>query len=106
MSMQSVVDEVHGCPLDEIAAFLPSVVSKHPLTLMALATRIGKTGDLPPEEVSEACRAQLHALEDIEPAHLVEAMTEPLLQTHVDVALEWLRIIGFLEAFYPELEAT
>lgn len=106
MSMQSVVDEVHGCPLDEVAAFLPSVVSKNPLTLMALATRIGATGDMPPEEVSEACRAQLHALNEVEPALLVEAMTEPLLQTNADVALEWLRIIGFLEAFYPELEAT
>lgn len=105
MSMQSVVDEVHGCPLDEVAAFLPSVVSKNPLTLLALAARIGSTGELPPEEVSEACRTQMHALREVEPALLVEALTEPLLQNHVDVALEWLRMIGFVEEFYPELEA-
>ncbi len=106
MSMQSVVDEVHSCPLDEVATFLPSIVSRDPLTLMALATRIGQTGELPPEEVSEACRAQLDSLREVEPAKLVEAMTEPLLQNHAEVALEWLRIIGFLAEFYPELEAT
>lgn len=106
MSLQHVIDEVHACPLDEVAARLPTIVAEEPLTLMALATRIGKTGDMPPKEVTDACRTQVPALHDLKGAALVLALTETLLEPKVEVALEWLLQIGFILEFYPELEAT
>lgn len=106
MSMQQVIDEVHACPLDQVAERLPMIVENEPRTLIALATRIGKTGVMPPEEVSEACQTQVKALHDLKPAALVELLTETLLEPNVEVALEWLLQIGFMIEFYPELEAT
>ena len=106
MSLQHVIDEVHACPLDEVAALLPAIVASEPRTLIALATRIGKTGVMPPEEVSEACRGQVQALHELEPVVLVDLLTETLLESNVEVALEWLLQIGFMVEFYPELEAT
>ncbi len=106
MSLEQVIDEVHACPLDEIAALLPQIVADEPRTLLALATRIGKTGDMPPEEVSEACAAHVQALRDMPPTDLVNLLTDTLLQPNVEIALEWLLQIGFILEFYPELEAT
>ncbi len=106
MSLEDVVDEVHACPLDEIAAHLPGIVAGEPRTLIALATRIGRTGVMLPEEVSDACRSHVLALHDLPPNELVSLLTETLLGAHVEVALEWLLVIGFMLEFYPELEAT
>lgn len=106
MTLQEVIDEVHACPLDDVQTFLPSVVAQEPRTLIALATRIGKTGVMLPEELSDACGAQVQALHSLPPKELVEALTETLQQPKVDVALEWLQLIGFIKEFYPELEAT
>jgi poly(A) polymerase len=106
VSLQQVIDDVHACPLDEVAALLPGIVATEPRTLIALATRIGKTGVMPPEEVSDACRAQVKELHSLEPAALVDLLTETLLEPNVEVALEWLLLIGFMVEFYPELEAT
>ncbi len=106
MSLQNVIDEVHACPLDQVAGRLPSIVESEPRTLIALATRISKTGVMPPEEVSDACRAQVKALHALKPAVLVDMLTETLLEPNVEVALEWLIQIGFMTEFYPELEAT
>lgn len=85
--------------------FLPTVVAAQPLTLIALATRVGETGVMPPEEVTEACKPMVDALEDLPPNEVVDALTETLVQTKVDDALEWLLLIGFIKKFYPELEA-
>ncbi len=105
MNLQHAVREVHSCPLDEVMSFLPSVVADQPLTILALATRVGETGVMPPEEVTEACRPLIASLKDLPPKDLVNALTETLVTTKVDEALEWLLQIGFIKEFYPELEA-
>lgn len=106
MSLQHIVDKVHACPLDEVAQILPQIVSGEPKTLLAIAKRIGETGELPPEEVNNACKPEVGKLADLPDNGLVDGLTEVLLQNHVEVALEWLRLIGFIKEFYPELEAT
>lgn len=106
MSWQQVVDEVHACPLDEVAALLPTIVESEPRTLLALATRVGETGVMPPEEVTEACQGQVQRLHELAPADLVLVLTDTLITPKVEIALEWLLQIGFILEFYPELEAT
>ncbi len=105
MNLEHAVRQVHSCPLEEVMTFLPTVVADQPLTLVALATRVGETGVMPPEEVTEASRPMVAALGELPPKELVASLTETLLTTKVDVALEWLLQIGFIKAFYPELEA-
>jgi len=105
MDLRDTVREVNACPLDEVAMFLPTVVEKQPLTLLALASRIGETGVMPPEEVSEACQSQVAQLLALDAAQLVEQLTDTLMQTNVETALEWLLQIGFIGEFYPELLA-
>lgn len=105
MILEHAVREVQICPLDEIMGAMPTIVSEQPLTLIALATRVGETGVLPPEEVTEACIPMVEALAELSPKDLVVALTDTLLTTNVDVALEWLLMIGFIKRFYPELEA-
>ncbi|MCP4444047.1 MAG: HD domain-containing protein [Myxococcales bacterium] len=105
MDLQQAVREVHTCPLDDIMGLLPSIVEGQPLTLLGLATRVGETGVMPPEEVTDACRPLVAALFQLPPKDLVSALTETLMQTKVDDALEWLLQIGLIKEFYPELEA-
>lgn len=105
MNLQHAVREVHSCPLDEVMSFLPTIVADQPLTILALATRVGETGVMPPEEVTEACKPLIAALKELPPEQLVEALTETLVTTKVEEALEWLLQIGFIKEFYPELEA-
>lgn len=106
MSLQHIVDKVHACPLDEVAQILPEIISGEPRTLFAIAKRIGETGVLPPEEVNQACVPEVGKLVDLPDNGFIIEFTEVLLQNHVEVALEWLRLIGFIKEFYPELEAT
>lgn len=107
MDLQRLVDDVHACPLDELAEQLPLLVARAPQTLLALATRIGATGDMPPEELTSACTAQVAGLEtSLEPAVLIETFGQTLRQPHVEVALQWLFDIGFMETLFPDLEAT
>ncbi len=106
MSLQHIVDKVHACPLEEVALMLPQIVCDEPRTLFAIAKRVGETGELPPEEVSQACESEVAKLVDLADDGLVQGFTEVLLQNHVEVALEWLHLIGFIKHFYPELEAT
>jgi len=105
MNLQHAIRDVHVCPLDEIMGAMPALIAEHPLLLIALATRIGETGVMPPEEVTEACIPLVSALADQPPTAVVEALTETLVQTKVDAALEWLLEIGFMKEFYPEVEA-
>ena len=105
MNLQHAVREVHSCPLDEVMSFLPTVVADQPLTILALATRVGETGVMPPEEVTEACRPLIAALKELPPEDVVAALTEVLMTTKVEEGLEWLLQIGFIKEFYPELEA-
>ncbi len=106
MNLQHVVDQVHACPLDEVAAMLPAIVSEEPRTLFAIAKRVGQTGVMPPEEVGDACKGFVAQLAELPAGHLVDSFTQVLLEPHVEVALEWLLVIGFIKSYYPELEAT
>ncbi len=105
MNLQHAINELNACPLDEIMGFLPSVVRAQPLTLLGLAFRVGETGEMPPSEVTDACAPLVSALAALPASDLVAQLTNILLQTKVDVALEWLLQIGFIREFYPELEA-
>ncbi len=78
-----------------------------PILLVDIAGAIASGGgEWPAEAVTEAAQGTVEGLRTVPPAEVRVALEAMLVGRDVDIALEWVRQIGMLGIFFPELAAT
>ncbi|MBT8494816.1 MAG: HD domain-containing protein [Deltaproteobacteria bacterium] len=78
-----------------------------PLGIIRIATAIGEgRGSLPPERITALAHNLQGKLREVDGKQLLEELTRCLQTRDVDVALNWLDEIGFMDWYLPELAAT
>lgn len=91
----------------ESAASLRAALEQSGLLIVRIATAIGNEKGRPPSaEVTEICKAFAPTLAATGGPEVLDAVTECLSTRDVDAALEWLRVVGFLDEYLPEVTAT
>jgi poly(A) polymerase len=89
----------------ELAAATRALMQRAPTAIFDIATAIGENrGAWPMESLTRACAEEIGLLEEVAPEAIVAALETTLLTRDVDESLEWLRRVGFIAAFFPELE--
>ncbi len=90
----------------DLAAATRALLQDRPTAIFDIATAIGENrGAWPMESITRACAEEVGLLDDLDPEEIVAALERTLLTRDVDEALEWLRRVGFIQAYVPELEA-
>ena len=77
-----------------------------PVWLLETATKVGGSGELPPQSLTAQARAVAERVLEVPPRQVYEILTPGLCGRHPNRLLEWLRDAGVLEHLMPELEAT
>ncbi len=92
---------------DNTGPSLRQALAANGLLAIDIATAIGEErGCLPDPQITEICAEIGPALAREDGPSLLLAVTECLVTRDVDAALEWLRVIGFLDEYLPEVTAT
>ncbi len=78
-----------------------------PLLIFRIASSVGlNRGRVPTEAITRICRDNVTLLGEVPKTDVIAHIEECLLARDVDQALEWLQVIGAIELFLPELDAT
>ncbi len=90
----------------ETRARMDAYFGSDAVAIIDVAAAIGTSGELPAEVVAQAAWDARAGISTASPARLRAALEQALLGREVDVALEWLRLVGVLGLLLPELTAT
>jgi poly(A) polymerase len=77
-----------------------------PEDLLAPATAIGQTGQLPAGAETERILRRAAAVLELPSSRVYEVLTPPLCSRHPHVVLQWMRDAGLMAHLLPELDAT
>ncbi|HUS68496.1 MAG TPA: HD domain-containing protein [Kofleriaceae bacterium] len=91
----------------DLAARMRDEVQRDPLAMVRAATAIAHgRGRLPPSGLTRACREEVTLIQQTDISSMMAELEGCLVGRDVDLALEWLHQIGFMQLVLPELEAT
>lgn len=98
-----------GSPVERAMPLVPDAVpgeAADPAWLLETASRVGLTGELPPQSLTAQARAVASRVLEVPPRVVYEILTPGMCGRHPNRLLQWLRDAGVLEHVMPELEAT
>jgi poly(A) polymerase len=81
-------------------------IRSNPLRILETATAIAAGGVTVGAEITQVCTENVGRLADVPIDRVRDELERCLLGRHVDLALQWLLVIGAIEMFLPELAAT